>query len=215
MKTVLLIGLGRFGANMVKELSNLGCQVMAVDISEERVNDALNYITRAQIGDSTKREFLKGLGVKNFDLCVVTISDNFQSSLETTSLLKELDAKFIVSRAANDAQEKFLRLAGADDVVYPESQMAKWAAIRYGLDNILDYIELDNNHAIIEVNVPKGWIGKSIGELDVRRKFGINIMGVKQNNVLNVEITPDTVLREDKTLFVVGEYRALQKCFKL
>ena len=215
MKTVLLIGLGRFGANMAKELNNLGCQVMAVDISEERVNDALNYITRAQIGDSTKREFLKGLGVKNFDLCVVTISDNFQNSLETTSMLKELDAKFIVSRAANDAQEKFLRLAGADDVVYPESQMAKWAAIRYGLDNILDYIELDDNHAIIEVNVPKGWIGKSIGELDVRRKFGINIMGVKQNNVLNVEITPDTVLSENKTLFVVGEYRSLQKCFKL
>ena len=129
MKTVLLIGLGRFGANMAKELNNLGCQVMAVDISEERVNDALNYITRAQIGDSTKREFLKGLGVKNFDLCVVTISDNFQNSLETTSMLKELDAKFIVSRAANDAQEKFLRLAGADDVVYPESQMARWAAI--------------------------------------------------------------------------------------
>ncbi len=215
MKTVLLIGLGRFGANMAKELNNLGCQVMAVDISEERVNDALNYITRAQIGDSTKREFLKGLGVKNFDLCVVTISDNFQNSLETTSMLKELDAKFIVSRAANDAQEKFLRLAGADDVVYPESQMARWAAIRYGLDNILDYIELDDNHAIIEVNVPKGWIGKSIGELDVRRKFGINIMGVKQNNVLNVEITPDTVLSENKTLFVVGEYRSLQKCFKL
>ena len=215
MKTVLLIGLGRFGANMAKELNNLGCQVMAVDISEERVNDALNYITRAQIGDSTKREFLKGLGIKNFDLCVVTISDNFQNSLETTSMLKELDAKFIVSRAANDAQEKFLRLAGADDVVYPESQMAKWAAIRYGLDNILDYIELDDNHAIIEVNVPKGWIGKSIGELDVRRKFGINIMGVKQNNVLNVEITPDTVLSENKTLFVVGEYRSLQKCFKL
>ena len=215
MKNVLLIGLGRFGANMVKELSGLGCQVMAVDISEERVNDALNYITRAQIGDSTKREFLKSIGVKNFDLCVVTISDNFQSSLETTSLLKELDAKFILSRAANDAQEKFLRLAGADDVVYPESQMAKWAAIRYGLDNILDYIELDSNHAIIEVNVPKAWIGKSIGELEVRRKFGINIMGVKQNNVLNVEITPDTVLGEDKTLFVVGEYRSLQKCFKL
>ena len=215
MKTVLLIGLGRFGANMAKELNNLGCQVMAVDINEERVNDALNYITRAQIGDSTKREFLKGLGIKNFDLCVVTISDNFQNSLETTSVLKELDAKFIVSRAANDAQEKFLRLAGADDVVYPESQMAKWAAIRYGLDNILDYIELDDNHAIIELNVPKGWIGKSIGELDIRRRFGINIMGVKRNNILNVDITPDTILSEDKTLFVVGEYRALQKCFKL
>ena len=93
--------------------------------------------------------------------------------------------------------------------------MAKWVAIRYGLDNLLDYIELDDNHAIIEVNVPKNWIGKSIGELDIRRRFGINIMGVKQNNALNVEITPDTVLSDDKTLFVVGEYRALQKCFKL
>lgn len=215
MKTVLLIGLGRFGTNMAKELNNLGCQVMAVDISEERVNDAMDFLTRAQIGDSTRKEFLKNLGVKNFDLCVVTVSDDFQSSLETTSALKELDAKYIVSRAANDAQEKFLRLAGADDVVYPEQQMAKWAAIRYGLDNILDYIELDDDHAIFEVNVPKGWIGKSIGELDVRRRYGVNIMGVKKDGVLNVGITPETVLTEDKTLFAVGEYKALQKCFRL
>ncbi len=215
MKTVLLLGLGRFGEHIAAELDNLGDQVMAVDIREDRINDVLNHVTRAQIGDSTKAEFLKTLGVRNFDLCVVAISDNFQSSLETTSLLKELGARYIVSRAANDAQEKFLRLAGADAVIYPEKQMAKWVAIRYGLDNILDYVELDESHAIIEVNIPKGWVGKSVGELDIRRKFNINIMGVKQDDVLNVDITPDTVLSEDKTLLVLGEYRSLQKCFKL
>lgn len=215
MKSVLLIGLGRFGKHVATELNQLGNQVMAVDINEERINDVLPFITNAQIGDSTKEEFLKSLGVKNFDLCIVAISDNFQSSLETTSLLKELGAKFIVSRAERDAQEKFLLLAGADEVVYPEKQMAKWTAIRFGLENILDYIELDDFHAILEVKLPKSWIGKSIGELDIRRKFGINIMGVKQQDKLNVEVTPDTLLTEDKTLLVLGEYRALHKCFRL
>ncbi len=214
MKTVLLIGLGRFGKHVAKELNALGCQVMAVDANEERINETLPYVLRAQIGNSTNEDFLKGLGVRNFDLCVVAISDNFQSSLETTSLLKELGAKFIVSRAANDAQEKFLLLAGANEVVYPERQMAKWTAIRYGLDNILDYIELDDNHAMVEVNIPKAWIGKTVGELDVRRKFNLNIMGVKQNDVLNVEITPDTRLSEGSTLLVLGEYRLLHKCFR-
>lgn len=214
MKTVLLIGLGRFGKHVARELNNLGCQVMAVDCNEERVNEALPYVLRAQIGNSTNEDFLRGLGVRNFDLCVVAISDNFQSSLETTSLLKELGAKFIVSRAANDAQKKFLLLAGANEVVYPERQMAKWTAIRYGLDNVLDYIELDDNHAMVEVNVPKAWVGKSIGELDVRRKFNLNIMGVKTKDVLNVEITPDTLLSEECTLLVLGEYRMLQKTFR-
>ncbi len=215
MKNVLLIGLGRFGKHVATELHALGCQVMAVDVNEERINDALPYLTRAQIGDATKAEFLKSLGVRNFDLCIVAVSDNFQSSLETTSLLKELNAAYIVSRASNDAQEKFLRLAGADDVVYPEKQMAKWAAIRYGLDNILDYMELDESHAIIEVNVPKAWVGKTIGELDVRRRHNLNILGVKKDDVLNVGITSDTQLCAEYTLLVLGEYRALQKCFHL
>lgn len=214
MKNVLLIGLGRFGKHVAKEMNLLGCQVLAVDANEERVNESLSFITRAQIGNSTNADFLKGLGVRNFDLCIVAISDNFQSSLETTSLLKDLGAKFIVSRAANDAQEKFLLLAGANDVVYPEKQMAKWTAIRYGLDNVLDYIELDENHAMVEVNIPKAWIGKSVGELDVRRKYNLNIMGIKRNDALNVDVTPDTRLSEDTTLLVLGEYRMLHKCFR-
>lgn len=215
MKTVLLIGLGRFGTHVAIELNRLGHEVLAIDSNEDRINEILPIVTSAQIGDSTNIEFLKTLGVRNFDFCVVAISNDFQSSLETTSLLKELGAKYVVSRAERDVQEKFLLRNGADDVVYPEKQVARWTAIRYSSDHILDYTELDETHAIFEVEVPKAWIGKSIGQIDIRKKFNINIMAVKDNGKLNVAITPGTVLTEDKSLLVVGEYKALQKCFHL
>ena len=148
MKSILLIGLGRFGKHIALHLNHLGHQVMAVDTSEERVEAVLPLVTNAQIGDSTNADFLESLGVRNYDVCIVAIGNNFQSSLETTSLLSELGARFVVSRAATDVQEKFLLHNGADEVVYPEKQLAKWTAIRYSADHILDYIELDENHAI-------------------------------------------------------------------
>lgn len=132
MKSILLIGLGRFGRHIAEELNKLGHEVMAVDENEDRVNAVLSIVTNAQIGDSTNAEFLEALGVRNFDVCIVAISGNFQSSLETTSLLKELGAKMVVSRAERDVQAKFLLRNGADEVLYPEKQLAKWAAIRYG-----------------------------------------------------------------------------------
>ena len=131
MKTVLLIGLGRFGRHLAMQLNELGHQVMAVDKDEERVNECMSFVTNAQIGDSTRVDFLRSLGVSNYDVCYVTISGNFQNSLETTSLLKELGAKYVVSRAERDVQAKFLLRNGADAVTYPEKQLAKWAAIRY------------------------------------------------------------------------------------
>ncbi len=215
MKSILLIGLGRFGKHIALDLHRLGHQVMAIDDNEDRVNDILSYVTNAQIGDSTNVEFLKSLGVDNFDVCFVAIGKDFQRSLETTSTLKELGAKLVVSRAASEVHSKFLLRNGADEVVYPEKQVAKWASIRYSSDHILDYIELDENHAIFEVSVPKAWIGLSIGQLDVRRKYKINIMAVKKNGKMSVSITPDTVLTEDKTMLVLGEYKALQKCFHI
>lgn len=160
MKNILLIGLGRFGRHIALQLNKLGHEVMAVDSNEERVNKILPIVTNAQIGDSTNTEFLKSLGIGNFDVCIVTIGGNFQNSLETTSLLKELGAKLVVSRAERDVQEKFLLRNGADEVVYPEKQVANWAAIRYTADHIRDYIEVDEAHAIFEVEVPEGWIGK-------------------------------------------------------
>ncbi len=213
MKNILLIGAGRFGRHIAMQLSQLGHQVMAVDINEERINDVLPFVTNAQIGDSTNEEFLRTLGIGNFDVCFVTISSNFQNSLETTSLLKELGAKSVVSRAERNVQAKFLLRNGADNVVYPEKQMAKWAAIRYSADHIFDYIEIDEQHAIFEVQVPKEWIGKSVGELDVRRRFGINILGIKRAGKTDVSVMSNTILSDDITVLALGEYKALQKFF--
>ena len=215
MKNILLIGTGRFGRHIAVQLSQLGHQVMAVDTNEERISDVLPYVTNAQIGDSTNAEFLRSLGIGNFDVCIVTISGNFQNSLETTSLLKELGAKCVVSRAERDVQAKFLLRNGADHIVYPEKQVAKWAAIRYTADHIFDYIEIDEQHAIFEVEVPEGWVEKSIGELDIRRKFGINILGIKRAGKTDVSVTPETVLAKDETILALGEYKAMQKCFRI
>ena len=214
-KSILLIGAGNFGKHIARKFNELGHDVMAIDQDEERINDMMSLVTSAQIGDSTNEEFLRTLGVDNYDVCIVSIGGDFQSSLETTSLLKELGAKKVVSRAERDGQAKFLLRNGADEIVYPEKQLASWMGIRYSADHILDYIELDGEHAIFEVTVPKEWIGMTVGQLDIRRKYKINIMGIKKNGKFSVSITPDTVLTEDKTLMVVGEYKALQKCFRI
>ena len=121
----------------------------------------------------------------------------------------------VVSRAERDVQAKFLLRNGADEILYPEKQIAKWAAIRYSSDHILDYIELDETHAIFEVTVPRAWRSKSIGEIDIRKHFNINIMALKKDGKMNMAITPDSVLTEDVTMLVLGEYRALQKCFHI
>lgn len=215
MKSILLIGLNKFGNMIAKRLHDLGHQVLAVDRNEERVNAVLPLVTDAQIGDSTKEAFLRSLGINNFDVCIVTISSDFQSSLETTYLLKELGGKLVVSRAETDEQAKFLLRNGADEVINPEKQIAEWAAIRYGSNHILDYISIDNDYAIYEVSVPKDWVGKSIGQIDIRKRHGITIMALKEKGKKNFAITPDTVLKESRTLLVLGERKAMQKCFKI
>ena len=214
-KSVLLIGLGRYGTHVARELSELSHDVLAVDRNEERINGAMQYVTSAQIGDSTNEEFLRSLGVDNFDVCIVTIGKDFQSSLETTSLLKELGGKLVVSRASADVQEKFLLRNGADEVVYPEKQLAKWTSIRYTADHILDYVELDAEHSIFEVAIPEKWIGRKVGEIDIRRKYNINILATKVNGKMDLAVTPETVLSENKTMLVFGEDKDLQKCFRI
>lgn len=215
MKSILLIGLGRFGKHVAMKLNKLGHQVMAVDADEERVSDVLPFVTNALIGDSTNEAFLSSLGVGNFDVCIVTIGSDFQSSLETTSLLKELGAKKVISRASRDVHEKFLLRNGADEVVYPEKQLASWTAIRFTSDHILDYIELDGEHAVYEVMVPANWQGKTVGELDIRRKYNINILGTRHNNKLELSVTPNTMFTAEHTLMVLGTYKDVQKCFKI
>lgn len=215
MKNILLIGLGRFGKHIAMQLNEMGHEIMAVDINEERVNRILPFVTNAQIGDSTDASFLELLGIGNFDICFVTIGGSFQNSLETTSLLKELGANLVISRAERDVQEKFLLRNGADRVVYPEKQVAKWASIRYADDHILDYMEVDASHAIFEVAIPDEWIGRSVGELDIRRRYNINILAVKKEREVSVTISVDTVLEADSTLLVLGDYKAIQKFFHI
>lgn len=215
MKSVLLIGIGLFGEHVAKNLYEMGHEIMAVDIDEARINTVLPIATGAQIGNSTDPAFLKSLGIDNYDVCIVTIGDNFQHSLETTSLLKELGAKKVISRASTDIHEKFLLRNGADEVIYPEKQLASWAAIRYTSENIFDYIELDDDYSIFELSVPSSWQGKSVIELDVRRKHGISILALKKGGKLKMNITPDTVLTNESTLLVLGENKAIKKCFKL
>ena len=204
MKSILLVGLGRFGRHIAEKLNALNHQVMAVDRREGRVDAILPFVTNAQIGDSTNPDFLTSLGIRNFDFCIVAIGDDFQSSLETTSLLKELGARLVVSRAASDVHAKFLLRNGADEIIYPEKQLANWVAIRYSADHIFDYIELDDEHAIFEVQVPKEWVGKTVGELDVRKKYSLNIMGLKENGRMNLTVTPATGITDRQTLLVLG-----------
>lgn len=217
MKSILLIGLGRFGRHVAKKLDEFHHEVMAVDIQEDRVNAVLPYVTNAQIGDSTNEEFLESLGVRNYDVCIVTIGDNFQASLETTSLLKELGATMVVSRAARDVHAKFLLRNGADEVVYPEKQLAVWTAIRYSADHILDYIELNEEYAIFEIVIPEKWIGKTVGQLDIRNSHNINIMAFKHNGEMNMNIKADTQIPADEsdTMLVLGTIRDIQKCFHI
>ena len=214
-KSILLIGLGRFGKHIAMKLNELGHEIMAVDHDEEKVNEIMPIVTNGQIGDSTNELFLRSLGVDNYDVCIVTIGGDFQSSLETACLLKELGAKKVVSRAERDGQAKFLLRNGADEIVYPEKQLASWMAIRYSADHILDYIELDESCSIFEVSVPKEWIGKSILQIDIRKKYKVNIIAIKENGKINAMFAPDTVLTSKKTLLVCGEYKALKKCFNI
>ena len=215
MKSVLIIGLGRFGRHIAMKLNDLNHQVMAVDTNEERVNAVLPFVTNAQIGDSTNEEFLSSLGVSNFDACIVAIGDNFQNSLETASLLKELGAPKVIARASTGVQEKFLLRNGADEVVYPEKQLAAWTAIRCTSNHILDYIELDNKYSIFELSIPENWCGKTIVQLDIRRKYGINILGLRKNGALDMNITPETVLEPEASILVLGQQKAIQKCFRI
>lgn len=215
MKSVLLIGLGRFGRHIAEQLNELDHEVMAVDIDEERVNAVLPCVTNAQIGDSTNEDFLRTLGVNDYDVCFVAIGDNFQSSLETTSLLKDLGAQYVVSRAARDVHAKFLLRNGADEIVYPEKQLAKWSAIKFTSEHVFDYIELDSEYAVFEVDVPYNWAGKSIGDLDIRKKHKINIMAIKRNGSLELAISPETRLTATDTLLVIGKYHDIQKCFRI
>lgn len=214
MKNILLIGVGRFGRHIAMHLNQLGHQVMAVDRNEERIDAVMPYVTNAQIGDSVNADFLRSLGVGNYDVCIVTIGSSFQDSLETACLLKELGAKWVVSRAERDVQEKFLLRNGADQVVYPEKQMAngqRFVTARIMCLTILKltvsmrFLRLKSRRTGLEKCRPAGY----------PEKYGINILATRKYGKTDVAVSPETVLNGDATILVLGEYKAIQKCFRI
>ena len=211
MKSILIIGLGRFGTYMARKFTELGNHVMALDIDEDKINEILPYVTSAQIGDATKPAVLEGLGVDNFDICVVSVGENFQSSLETTSLLKEAGAKYVLSRASTEIQAKFLLRNGADEVVFAEKQMAERLAVRYSAKNIFDYIQLTPEYAIYEIPTPKAWEGRTIRDKNVRVKYNLNILAVKRGEDLTPVPDADYVFDTRDRLIVMCKKQNIYK----
>ncbi|MBQ8596430.1 MAG: TrkA family potassium uptake protein [Lachnospiraceae bacterium] len=211
MKSVLIVGLGRFGQHLCRKMVELGNEVMVIDIDEECVEEMMAIATNAQIGDCTKPEVLKSLGIANFDMCFVCIGTNFQNSLEVTSLLKEYGAKYVVSKATREIHEKFLLRNGADEVVYPERDMARDYAVRYSADHIFDYIGVDDQHSIYEIPVAAEWVGKSLRELDFRDTYKVNILGIKKGEETTLLPMADHKFDREEHLMIIGRIEHVDK----
>lgn len=211
MKTMLVIGMGTLGTHLAEKLQKLGNEVMIIDTNEDLIEGLASKFPDSQIGDCTNEDVLRSLGINNFDICFVTVGENFQASLEITSLLKEIGAKYVVSKAKKDIQVKFLLRNGADEVMYPERDIAENRAIRYSENNIFDYIKLSNDYAIFEIPVIKDWIGKTIAELNIRNKYEINIIAIKNEDQVNPVMGSGYVFKTDDHLVVIGKNSCVAK----
>ena len=206
MKSILIIGLGRFGRHMARKFIENGHEVLAIDENEERADAAVGMIQQIMIGDATDERFMESLGIRNFDLAVIAIGENFQSVLEITVLLKDLGCKYIVARATRDVHKKLLLRNGADYVVYAEREIAERLAIKFGADNIFDYIELTPEIGIYEIAIPGKWVGKSILDLSIRTKYHISVLATKKGNQIYPLPHPNHVFTEDESVMVMGTF---------
>lgn len=214
MKSILIIGIGRFGQHLCHKMVELKNEVMVVDIKEENVEAVMSMVTSAQIGDCTNVEVLKSIGVSNFDVCFVCIGTNFQSSLEITSLLKENGAKYVVSRATRDIQAKFLLRNGADEVVYPDRDIAEKIAVRFSASHVFDYIEFNDDFSIFEIPVAEEWIGKTIKEVNFRAKYKVSILGYKRGDGTHLMPMAEHIFDEKEHLMVIGKVEDVEKLLK-
>lgn len=215
MKSVLVIGIGRFGYHLIDQLNKAGDEILAVDASEERIEPVLGMVTSSLLGDSTNESFIRSLGVENFDVCFVAIGDDFQASLETTSLLKECGARYVVARASRSVHEKFLLRNGADAVVFPEKQLAEWSAIRWCSGRVVDYLDYPGDYSIFEIEVPRTWIGKSLVDLGIRNKLHLNVLSIRRNKEIILEFPADFIFEENDTVTIFGADKDIRKSLNL
>lgn len=214
MKSFLIIGMGKFGHHMCYNLSLLGNDIMAVDEIDEKVEDVVDIVTSAKIGDCTKKDVLESFGVNNFDACIVCIGDNFQSSLEITNNLAELGARRVISLASTDIHAKFLLRNGANQVIYPERDMAGRLAVSISNDSIFDYIKLSDEFSIMEIKPMKVWIGKNIIQANIRAKHHINVLAVKDDEG-NVSMPgPEYLFNVNDHVLVMGRQDDINKLLK-
>lgn len=211
VKNVLVIGLGRFGQHLCRELGELGAEVMAVDMEEAATDCVEQYVSAIRIGDCTNPDVLRSLGVNDYDACIVCIGNNFQNSLEITSQLKDMGAKYVISKANRDIQAKFLEKNGADEVVYPNRDLAKKLAEKVSSDHVFDYIELTDEYSIYEIAPHASWIGKSIRQSDIRAKHHLNVLGTKKNGETKIMPLADHVIEKDEHLMVIGTKKDIDK----
>ena len=211
MKNVLLIGLGRFGRHMAQKLTDLHHQVLAVDKDERLIQDAMAYVTNAQIGDATDPALIDALGVQDFDLCVVTMGHDLQASLEVTALLKKKGAPFVLVRVSRDTHAQFLLACGADEVIYPEKQMAEWAAVKYSDEHVFDYNRLSPDYAIYETTIPDGWVGHTVVDLAVRQRYHLNILAIRRNGEVEPMPGPSYEFQPDDRIVLLGSDKDVQK----
>lgn len=215
MKTYLVIGLGRFGSSLAKQLCSLGAEVLAMDVRSDLVQQIAADVTHAVVGDAQDKEVLRALGARNFDCAVIAIGDDLAASVLVTMNLKELEVPYIVCKAHDETHRKVLEKLGVDRVVIPEQEHAQRLGRSLHRHNVLDYIELSEAYGILEVPAPKSWMGKTIRELNVRAKLGVNIIAVENGKHTNVSPPADYTIREGDILVVLGESYALEAVQKL
>lgn len=214
MKSILIIGLGRFGRHLCKNLADLGNQIMIVDEVEENLEEMLPYVVSAKIGDCTNESVLRSLGIDNFDICFICIGTNFQSSLEITSMVKELGGRYVVSKANRDIHAKFLLRNGADEVIYPDRDIAEKLAVRYSANHVFDYIELTDEFSIYEIPPLPEWVDKSLKDLSIRNRYHISILGTKAGEQAKLMPPADYVIRADEHLMVIGRKEDVDRILK-
>ena len=215
MKSYIVIGLGKFGTRAAKRLCELGCEVLALDRKSELVQPNSNLVTQAVVGDARDKEVLRALGAKDFECAIVAIGDNLADSVLATMNLKELGVPYIVCKASDETHRQVLMKLGADQVVIPEQEHADRLAKNLSSPNVLDYIELSDEYGIIEIPAPKDWVGKSLKELNVRAKLGVNIIAVEKGRKINVSPAADYRIEKEDIMVVLGDTAALNAVQKL
>ena len=215
MKSYIVIGLGRFGGEVARRLCELGCEVLAVDNHSDHVQQISNDVTHAVVADARDKEVLRALGIRNFDCAIIAIGGSLADSVLATMNVKELGVPRVVCKAHDETHRQVLLKLGADQVVIPEQEQAMRLARSLSSHNVLDYIELSVDYGIIEVPAPKAWVGKSLRELNVRAKLGVNILAVKQEERINVSPAAEYQIAEKDIMVVLGDTLALEKVQKL